>query len=56
MNRVQIIQSLIDRYNFKSYLEVGVQAGHCFNTIQCAHKVGVDPDPLTGEQVLHLVV
>jgi len=44
MNRIQIIQSLIDKNNYKSYLEIGVQAGHCFKTIICDNKVGVDPD------------
>lgn len=44
MNRIEIIQSLINKNGYKSYLEVGVQAGHCFNTIQCETKVGVDPD------------
>ena len=44
MNRISIIQSLIDKNNYKNYLEVGVQAGHCFQTIQCENKTGVDPD------------
>jgi len=44
MNRISIIQSLIDKNNYKSYLEIGVQAGHVLTTIQCETKIGVDPD------------
>ena len=51
MNRITIIQSLINKMKATSYLEVGVQAGHCFNTIQCKHKVGVDPD--SGSAATH---
>jgi hypothetical protein len=44
MNRIQIIQGLIDKNNYKSYLEIGVREGACFNAIKCNIKVGVDPD------------
>jgi hypothetical protein len=44
MNRIDIIQSLIDKYKYNKYCEVGVQAGNCFNTIRCDDKVGIDPD------------
>ena len=44
MNRIQIIQAHINKYGYKNYLEIGVQAGHCFRAIQCENKVGVDPD------------
>lgn len=44
MNRIDIIRSLIDKYSFKSYCEVGVQAGDCFKAIKCDYKVGIDPD------------
>lgn len=53
MNRISIIQGLIDKIGAKSYLEVGVQAGHCFNAIICDHKVGVDPDP--GSAATHIM-
>lgn len=43
--RTDIIQHLIDTNNFKSYLEIGVEHGTNFQTIQCDNKVGVDPDP-----------
>lgn len=44
MNRIDILNSLIQRHNFKKYCEIGVQAGHCFHGVQCEYKVGVDPD------------
>ncbi len=44
VNRISIIQAYIDRLSAKKYLEVGVQAGHCFSEIKCDYKVGVDPD------------
>jgi predicted O-methyltransferase YrrM len=44
MNRIEIINVLIAKNNYKSYLEIGVQAGHCFAAIDCKTKVGVDPD------------
>ncbi len=44
MNRIEIINGLIKKNNYKSYLEIGVQNGHCFNSIECENKIGVDPD------------
>lgn len=44
MNRVEIIQKLIDKIGATSYLELGVRNGDCFNAINCETKVGVDPD------------
>ena len=44
MNRIKIIQMHINKYGYKSYLEIGVQAGNCFREIKCENKVGVDPD------------
>lgn len=51
MNRIEIIQGLINKYNYKSYLEVGVQSGHCFTAIKCDKKVGVDPDKSSAATV-----
>lgn len=48
MNRIDIIQALITKIDAQNYLEVGVQAGHCFNAINCKTKVGVDPDPASA--------
>lgn len=44
MNRVDIIQTLIDKCKAESYLEIGVQSGNCFSAIKCKSKIGVDPD------------
>jgi hypothetical protein len=44
MNRIEIINGLIKKNGYKSYLEIGVQAGHCFSQIVCENKIGVDPD------------
>lgn len=44
MNRIDIINSLIQKNGYTRYLEIGVQGGHCFRAINCENKVGVDPD------------
>lgn len=43
MNRTQLLQSLIDRFNYKSYLEIGCSADVNFAPIKIDQKVGVDP-------------
>lgn len=45
VNRVYIIQALIDKFKYNSYLEIGVASGESFNSIKCDIKVGVDPRP-----------
>jgi len=44
MDRTEIINQLITRHNYKTYLEIGVQFGHNFRDIKLPreHKVGVD--------------
>lgn len=42
--RAYLIQSLINKFNYKSYLEIGCQTDWNFNQIKVDHKVGVDPD------------
>ena len=44
MNRIDILNAIIQKKGFKKYCEIGVQAGHCFRGVQCETKVGVDPD------------
>lgn len=44
MTRTQIINNFIEKYNYKNYLEIGVQAGVNFRQVKCKRKVGVDPD------------
>jgi hypothetical protein len=45
MNRLNIIQKLINRINAQSYLEIGVNTGYILNSINIPFKIGVDPDP-----------
>lgn len=46
MNRSDIINKYITKYNYKSYLEIGVQRkAQNFNNIVCERKVSVDPAP-----------
>ena len=47
MNRTKIIQSLINKINAKSYLEIGIDNGNNFQTIICDKKVSVDPNTNT---------
>lgn len=44
MTRIDIINTLIKKYNYQSYLEIGVQEGSSFKAISCKNKTGVDPD------------
>lgn len=40
---IKLINNYISKYNYKSYLEIGIDEGVCFRQIQCRHKSGVDP-------------
>lgn len=51
MKRTQIIQSLIDKINAKSYLEIGVNDGDNFNEITIDHKIGIDPWPQSAAKL-----
>jgi hypothetical protein len=42
--RIDIINHIISKYNFKNYLEIGVRdLNDCFNKIICENKESVDP-------------
>jgi len=43
LDRITIIQSLIDTFNYSSYLEIGVNRGYCFFNVRCNLKTAVDP-------------
>lgn len=44
MNRISIINQLIQKNNYKSYLEIGVRFKRdCFDQILCDSKTSVDP-------------
>lgn len=42
--RWDLLNYLIRKFNYQSYLEIGVQSGMCFEKIQAKYKVGVDPN------------
>jgi hypothetical protein len=43
MTRTEILNTLASRYQYQSYLEIGVATGVNFHSVRCAYKVGVDP-------------
>jgi len=46
-NKIDLLNYLIDKYNYQSYLEIGVRdPKKHFNNIKINHKIGVDPAPL----------
>lgn len=45
MFRTDIINYLIKKYNYKSYLEIGIGDGKNFTNIECQEKESVDPNP-----------
>ena len=45
INHTQLLNALSEKYNLKSYLEIGVQnKANNYNKIICPVKVGVDPE------------
>lgn len=50
-HHTELLNALIEKYNLKSYLEIGVQnPANNFDKIKCEDKHGVDPDPVCGER------
>ena len=44
MKRYDLINWFIDRYDYKNYLEIGLdQSKNCFDKINCLVKHSVDP-------------
>src|SRR4030066_1957580 len=43
MDRISVIQEIIDRRSAKTYLEIGVRSGDAFLKIRAKSKYGVDP-------------
>ena len=41
-NSADIMNYLINSYNYKSYLEIGIQNGYTFTAVKCEYKIGVD--------------
>jgi hypothetical protein len=44
MTRTDILNYIINKHNFKSYLEIGVSYGENYESVKCEYKVGVDPN------------
>jgi len=44
MSRIQLLNFLIQKYKYKSYLEIGCFYNECFKQIHCSKKIGVDPE------------
>ena len=51
--RSDIINHLIHKFDYESYLEIGVDNGRNFSYIEAMTKVGVDPDPEASPRVTH---
>jgi len=51
INRNSIINHLIQKYNFKKYLEIGVYNCYHFDEVIIDEKYGVDPSPKTDDAV-----
>ena len=43
--RMDIINMLIEKCGYKTYLEIGISRSDCYNLINCKQKTGVDPEP-----------
>jgi len=44
--RWEVINRLVEKYGYASYLEVGVKDGVCFSQIKCTLRTGIDIKPL----------
>ena len=55
ITRTDIINYLIEKYNLKTYLEIGVRnPNDNFNKIKCDNKVAVDPEPLIKTENIYV--
>lgn len=43
MNRLTVLQKIINQTNANNYLEIGVCEGDIISRLQCPNKIGVDP-------------
>lgn len=46
ISRTTIIQHLITKYKYQSYLEIGIRSGNNYKKIKIKNKIGVDPNPI----------
>ncbi len=43
MNRIDVLNLLIEKRGYRRYLEIGCETDDCFSRVTCPSKVGVDP-------------
>ena len=43
MKRFDLINFLIERYKYQSYLEIGLDGSKCYSQVKCHSKMSVDP-------------
>ena len=55
MNRISVVQLLLDTMGQKTYLEIGVARGDSFCPIVAERKIGVDPAPANPQVRAHLI-
>lgn len=48
-NRMGVINHLIKKFGYSTYLEIGVREGECIRQISCGLKHGVDPSKMCPE-------
>lgn len=51
MHKQHIINAFIQKFDYKSYLEIGIENGNHFKSINCKAKLGVDPDPRSAADI-----
>ena len=51
-HHTQLLNALIEKYDLKSYVEVGVQSTEQnFDKIRCNYKIGIDPALMTSDKI-----
>ena len=45
MKRWELINYLIEKYNYQNYLEIGTRDARNFKKVKSKNKIGVDPEP-----------
>jgi hypothetical protein len=55
MNRLEVVQYLLNKIGGKTYLEIGVESGESFCPIIAQRKIAVDPMPASPRVRAHLL-
>ena len=56
LNRWDIINHFIKKYNYKTYLEIGYYKGWSFDQVICENKIAVDPNPCKDESQVNMPI